>query len=254
MRGEGTFTMILQHPRDRRHKQQGFTLTELLVAMAMVGIVMAAVYSTYKSQQDTYVAQEQVAEMQQNLRASLYQMARDLRMAGFNPQRSPNVGGFVSQLPDDGVGDTTTDATNIAFTVDQNANGAIDLNDNDEQIAYRLDNATLQKFRVSDDTWITVADDIDALDFVYLDPSGTDITAGVIATPTSLYAATNLPYIESIRSIEVSVVARTGNVDQSFPGTPAFNNQQGNQILAAQSDNRRRRLLSTTILCRNMGT
>lgn len=246
--------MILQHPRDRRNKQQGFTLTELLVAMAMVGIVMAAVYSTYKSQQDTYVAQEQVAEMQQNLRASLYQMARDLRMAGFNPQRSPNVGGFVSQLPDDGVGDTTTDATNIAFTVDQNANGAIDLNDNDEQIAYRLDNATLQKFRVSDDTWITVADDIDALDFVYLDPSGTDITANVIANPTSLYAATNLPYIDSIRSIEVSVVARTGNFDQSFPGTPAFNNQQGNQILAAQSDNRRRRLLSTTILCRNMGT
>ncbi len=77
--------MILKHPRHRRNKQQGFSLTELLVAMVMVGIVMAAVYSTYKSQQDTYVAQEQVAEMQQNLRASLYQMARDLRMAGFNP-------------------------------------------------------------------------------------------------------------------------------------------------------------------------
>ena len=252
-------TMILQHPRDRRHKQQGFTLTELLVAMAMVGIVMAAVYSTYKSQQDTYVAQEQVAEMQQNLRASLYQMARDLRMAGFNPLRAPNVGGFVSQLPDDGGGDTTTDANNIAFTVDQNANGEIDALDN-EQIAYRLykdpDNEIyrLEKFSVSTGAWIKVADDIDALDFVYLDPSGTDITASVIATPTSLSAATNLPYIDSIRSIEVSVVARTGNVDQSFPGTPAFNNQQGNQILAAQSDNRRRRLLSTTILCRNMGT
>jgi type IV pilus assembly protein PilW len=231
-------------------------MTELLVAMAMVGIVMAAVYSTYKSQQDTYVAQEQVAEMQQNLRASLYQMGRDIRMAGFNPQRAPNVGGFVSQLPDDGVGETTTDSTNIAFTVDENANGVIDLDDDDEQIAYRLDNATntLQKFRVSDDTWITVANNIDALDFVYLDPSGTDISANVIANPTGLYAATNLPYINSIRSIEISVVARTGNTDESFPGTAAFNNQQGNQILAAQSDNRRRRLLSTTILCRNMGT
>jgi type IV pilus assembly protein PilW len=249
-------TMILQHPRDRRNIQQGFTLTELLIAMAMVGIVMAAVYSTYKSQQDTYVAQEQVAEMQQNLRASLYQMARDLRMAGFNPQRAPNVGGFVTQLPDDGLGETTTDSTNIAFTIDENKNGSIDLNDNDEQIAYRLDNATktLQKFRVSDDTWLTVADNIDALDFVYLDPSGTDITANVIANPTALYAATNSPYLESIRSIEISVVATTGNFDNSFPGTPAYNNQQGVEILAAQSDNRRRRLLSTTILCRNMGT
>ena len=248
--------MILKHPRDQRNKQLGFTLTELLVAMAMVGIVMAAVYSTYKSQQDTYVAQEQVAEMQQNLRASLYQMARDLRMAGFNPQRSPNVGGFVTQLPDDGVGETTTDSTNIAFTIDQNANGAIDLEDNDEQIAFRLDPATntLQKFRVSDDSWHTVADDIDALDFVYLDPSGTDITANVIANPTALYAATNLSYIDSIRSIEISVVARTGNIDRSFPGTPAYDNQQGDEILAAKNDNRRRKLLSTTILCRNMGT
>jgi type IV pilus assembly protein PilW len=254
MRGEGKLTMIQKHPRDRQNKQQGFTLVELLVAMAMVGIVMAAVYSTYKSQQDTYVAQEQVAEMQQNLRASLYQMGRDIRMAGFNPQRAPNVGGFVSQLPDDGIGETTSDSTNIAFTIDENANGVIDPDD-DEQIAYRLDNATntLQKFRVSDDTWITVADNIDALDFVYLDPSGTDITANVIANPTTLYAATNLPYIESIRSIELSVVARTGNIDQSFPGTAAFTNQQGNVILAAQSDNRRRRLLSTAILCRNMG-
>jgi type IV pilus assembly protein PilW len=249
-------TMIVKHPENRQHKQLGFTLVELLVAMAMVGIVMAAVYSTYKSQQDSYVAQEQVAEMQQNIRASLYQLARDLRMAGFNPQRAPNVGGFVTQLPDDGVGETTTDSATIAFTIDENANGVIDANDNDEQIAYRLDNATdrLQKFRVSDDTWQTVADNVDALDFVYLDASGTDITANVIANPTALYAVTNLSYLDSIRSIEISIVARTGNIDKSFPGTPAYNNQQGAVILAAQNDNRRRRLLSTAILCRNMGT
>ena len=41
--------MILKHPKDRRYKQQGFTLTELLVVMAMTGIVMAAVYSICKS-------------------------------------------------------------------------------------------------------------------------------------------------------------------------------------------------------------
>ena len=248
--------MIVTHSENLQHKQLGFTLVELLVAMAMVGIVMAAVYSTYKSQQDSYAAQEQVAQMQQNIRASLYQLARDLRMAGFNPQRAPNVGGFVTQLPDDGVGDTTTDSATIAFTIDENANGVIDANDDDEQIAYRLDNATdtLQKFRVSDDTWQTVADNIDALDFVYLDASGTDITANVIANPTALYAVTNLSYLDSIRSIEISIVARTGNIDKSFPGTPAYNNQQGAVILAAQNDNRRRRLLSTTILCRNMGT
>ena len=118
-----------------------------------------------------------------------------------------------------------------------------------------MDNATsaLQKFRVSDDTWQTVADNISAVDFVYLDPSGTDITASVIANPATIYATTNLPYIDSIRSIEMSIVARTGRIDKSFPGTPSYSNQQGAQILAAQADNYRKRLIATTIFCRNLG-
>jgi len=251
--------MILKHLGHNRRKEHGFTLVELLVAMAMTAVVMAAVYSLYKTQQDSYIAQDQVVEMQQNVRASLYQMARDLRMAGFNPQRAPNVGGFVTQLPDDGGGTTTTNSTNIALTIDKDSNGVsngvIDIDADDEQIAYRLDNATsaLQKFRVSDDTWQTVADNISAVDFVYLDLNGTDITASVIANPTTQYATTNLPFIDSIRSIEMSIVARTGRIDKSFPGTPAYFNQQGAQILAAQGDNYRKRLIATTIFCRNLG-
>jgi type IV pilus assembly protein PilW len=247
--------MILKHLGHNRRKEPGFTLVELLVAMAMTAVVMTAVYSLYESQQKSYTAQDQVVEMQQNIRASFYQMARDLRMAGFNPQRAPNVGGFVTQLPDDGGGTTTTDSTNIAFTIDQDASGVIDIDADDEQIAYRLDNATdaLQKFRVSDDTWQTVADNISAVDFEYLDPSGTRITDEVIATPATIYASTNLPYIDSIRSIELSIVARTGRIDRSFPGTPAYSNQQGVQILAAQGDNYRKRLITTTVFCRNLG-
>ena len=247
--------MILKHLGHNRSKEHGFTLVELLVAMAITAVVMAAVYTLYKTQQDSYIAQDQVVEMQQNVRASLYQMARDMRMAGFNPQRAPNVGGFVTQLPDDGGGTTTTNSTNIAFTIDQDSNGVIDIDANTEQIAYRLDNATsaLQKFRVSDDTWQTVADNISAVDFVYLDLNGTDITASVIANPTAQYATTNLPFIDSIRSIEMSIVARTGRIDKSFGGTPAYLNQQGTEILAAQADHYRKRLITTTIFCRNLG-
>ncbi len=245
--------MILKHLGHNSRKEHGFTLVELLVAMAMTAVVMAAVYTLYKTQQDSYIAQDQVVEMQQNVRASLYQMARDMRMAGFNPQRAPNVGGFVTQLPDDGSGTTTTNETNIAFTIDQDSNGVIDVDANDEQIAYRLDTNRLEKFRVSDDTWQTVADNISAVDFVYLDPSGTDITASVIANPTAQYATTNLPFIDSIRSIEMSIVARTGRIDKSFGGTPAYLNQQGTEILAAQADHYRKRLITTTIFCRNLG-
>ncbi len=61
----------------------GFTLIELLVAMAVSGIVAAAIFTVFKSQQDSYIVQEDVAAMQQNLRAGMSMLSRDVRMAGF---------------------------------------------------------------------------------------------------------------------------------------------------------------------------
>lgn len=229
--------MILKNTGQQGKQEQGFTLIELLVAMAMLGIVMGAIYSTYKSQQDSYVAQEQVVEMQQNIRASFYQLARDLRMAGYNPQRSSQVGGFTdTKLVGDGIDETTTNSTNIAFYIDQNANGLVDAADN-EQIAYRFSNNALQKFSVTTDTWQTVADNIDdaGLTFVYLDPNGNDITTNVENTPTSLSPVTSRPFIDSIGSVVVSITARTRTMDREL-------------------NDYRRRTLTTTILCRNLGT
>ena len=54
--------------RNRGNLRSGFSLVELLVAMAITGVVMTAVFKIYTTQQDSYLLQEQVAEMQQNLR------------------------------------------------------------------------------------------------------------------------------------------------------------------------------------------
>jgi type IV pilus assembly protein PilW len=244
--------MILKHPRDRRQKQQGFTLTELLVVMAMVGIVMAAVYSTYKSQQDSYVVQEQVVEMQQNLRAALFLLAKDLRAAGFNPTKNPNIEGFLTEIPDDNpTPETSTSATSLAITADLDMDGYIDTDDHTEQLAYRFNSAslTLEKFMYASGTWNwqTVADNIEGVNFVYLDGDG---------NPIDPATDTNLPLI---RSVQLTILARTGRATQDFTNTMTYTNQwtEGDPYywsFVAPGDNYRRRLMTTTILCRNMGT
>jgi len=63
--------------------RRGMTLIELLVALCVSGILVAGVYKTFISQQHTFAVQEQVVDMQQNVRLSINQMTRELRMAGF---------------------------------------------------------------------------------------------------------------------------------------------------------------------------
>ena len=65
---------------------RGFTLIELMIAMAIAGIVAAAIMMAFDSQQKTQVSQQLVVEMQQDLRAALYLMQQDIRMAGHDPQ------------------------------------------------------------------------------------------------------------------------------------------------------------------------
>jgi type IV pilus assembly protein PilW len=76
-----------------QNRQQGFTLIELLVAMALALVVMGAVFKTFKSQQDSFIIQDQVAAMQQNLRGAMYILTRDLQMAGYftNFDRNPRT-------------------------------------------------------------------------------------------------------------------------------------------------------------------
>jgi len=61
----------------------GFTLVELVVAIALGLVILAGLFQTFRTQHDTYIVQDQVAAMQQNLRAAMYLITRDLQMAGW---------------------------------------------------------------------------------------------------------------------------------------------------------------------------
>jgi type IV pilus assembly protein PilW len=104
------------------NSEKGFTLVELLVSMAISLVVMGAVYSTYRSQQTSYVIQDQVSGAQQNLRAAMYTMTRDIRTAGFNPTQ---VGGNIFGVTAAGNNTITIKSDNSA-TPSEYGNGAAD--------------------------------------------------------------------------------------------------------------------------------
>jgi len=71
--------------RSRIPKQeQGFTLVELLIAMAISSIVLLAVFSLFWAQQRSFKQQSELARNQAQLRAALHMVARDIRMAGYS--------------------------------------------------------------------------------------------------------------------------------------------------------------------------
>ncbi len=63
-------------------KNRGFTLTELLVAMALSLTVLAGLYSFYVTHQRLYAIQAQLLETQQNLRIALEIIEEDIQGAG----------------------------------------------------------------------------------------------------------------------------------------------------------------------------
>ena len=84
----------------KRRKDAGLTLVELLVALVLSSILIAALYRTFISQHRTYTIQEEVAGMQQNARAAIFRVVREIRMAGFGKvagEYVPGVG-YVSRV------------------------------------------------------------------------------------------------------------------------------------------------------------
>jgi len=105
-------------------KTHGFTLIELLVAMAVSGVVASSIFMAYKAQQISYVNQEQVAVMQQNLRAAMYFMEREIRMAGFDETGSAGAG--IQTAAPDSIRFTTDPGGGENDGVDNDEDGIVD--------------------------------------------------------------------------------------------------------------------------------
>lgn len=137
---------ILEKPNNR-----GFTLFELLISLAITGIILGSVYVIYASQQKSYSLQEEIAAMQQNIRAAMYIMEKEIRMAGFDPTDSGNFG------------ITDIRKRNINYMVDPNGNSALEFTLDDNLNG--IDDAT-------DEDGILASDGSETISFSLYDPEG----------------------------------------------------------------------------------
>jgi len=75
----------------RSFNEKGVTLIELLVAFVICALVIAGIYRLFIAQTKAYTVQDQVVEVQQNIRNAMEMMIRDIRMAGFDYDNSTSL-------------------------------------------------------------------------------------------------------------------------------------------------------------------
>jgi len=136
----------------------GFTVTELVLALAIMMMVMAAMVSLLVSLNRAYAAQNVTAGVQQVTRAGINIMARAIRMAGLNPLKINQIGILEAS------------ANKIRFQHDTNGSGTIEIGQ-DEDIAYLL-NGNHQLIRQKDGNFRSnksLIDHVNDLAFKYFD-------------------------------------------------------------------------------------
>lgn len=165
----------------------------MLMALAIGSLVLVSLYNFYLTQKKTSDIRDQLAEMQQNARIGMALIVREVRMAGYNPTRTP------------GVGIRAAGPRTIRVTMDLNEDG--DTNDENEDLTYSLydsgDDGDLDLGRKPQGGANTpVVENVDNLHFVYTLRDGSSTS-----TPADP---------GQIRAVHVSLTTRTAKPDAGY--------------------------------------
>jgi type IV pilus assembly protein PilW len=196
--------------RHRLGNERGFTLTELLVACAMIGIVMAGLFSVLQTGQQSYLTGSNQVEAQQALRLAMLRVTNEIREAGYCPTcgastppfsavtgptagNPPSASGFTLQSDWNGNGAI---ATGTVTQVVMDGTGTTTNVTRGEQVIYTYSAGTLQRREMGvDASPVTVVSNLQSLSFAYLDADG------VAFTPTTTTQA-------NIRTIVINAVGQ----------------------------------------------
>lgn len=176
----------------------GFTLVELIVSMAIGLVVVAAIAQTFTVQTRQNSAEEQLGQMQQNVRGALDLMIREIQMAKYDPSGSAFPPGTYG---------VTYSPSQLQIISDMDGNGTLDTSTSGsvENIIYAYDSANLRLTRQlgSGGTAQIVADNVTAFTVAYYDADGNAVTSSANSA--------------DIRKVTITITARTAKPDPSYP-------------------------------------
>jgi type IV pilus assembly protein PilW len=152
--------------RNRRNRESGFTTIEALATIGISGIMIAAITSTFITQQKFYDSQEDITQMVQSTRNAMDLMTRELRMAGYSP----------TNVVFEGI--TPISATQVQIKVDLDGDGST--TGANETVTYSYDAANDRILRndASIGNAESIAEDIDDVRIDYTNQFGASTTIG----------------------------------------------------------------------------
>lgn len=179
--------------------QRGVTLAEFLISLALGLFTIGAVYAVYLNQVKRQIVQEDVLAMQQTARAALDMMAREIRLAGYDP-----MGMNRDADPSNDFHGLDYHPTELHLRADLNGNGV--LTDSKESIVYLYDDltSTLRR-KVGRGGRQPVGEHIESLTVSYFDASG---------QPTT--------HAPNIRAVDVRITARSARADSQYPENDGY--------------------------------
>ena len=262
-------------------KNQGFTLIEILIATAISGLIISAIYVTFSLQEKSQINQQEIIDVQQNIRAAMCIMVNEIRIAGYqrNINRDNSIG--ILEAKPGKIHFTMDIAGGDDDNVDNDGDGKIDesdeykwsdgiIDDENENITFAfkdeddadsdgiVDNggvATLcretrslnDKGSVTTSGLQPMADNIQAICFTYFDKHGNNAD----------YDKDGIVDIElnKIRSVRIAILGRTKTSLDEFDDTTTYDLDGDGiaDIIPPANDKFRRRILVTIVKCRNLG-
>jgi type IV pilus assembly protein PilW len=224
--------------------QTGFSMIELLIAIAISSILITLMSGTYYLYSNVSQTQDRVVSVNQKLRSVIYLLERDLLMAGFDSDPTNPAGtGFSSAQNNsmtftfvensDGIdndGDGTTDEVNELETVDYTFSSNTIFREDSQSIDSDSDGT------IDPDV---LANDIEAVEFYYTLEDGSQSTS------------VNAGNLDKIRSVTVSVLGRSQFNAKNFNDNTQYTTPSGASF-GPFNDSFVRRLLTTTVSCRNI--